>query len=51
MWLSRLKIQLVSMKLQVRSLVLLSGLRIWRCHKLWCSSQMWLEPCIAMAVV
>ena len=29
------RIQRGTMRLQVRSLVLLSGLRLWRCHKLW----------------
>ena len=28
------------MRLWVRSVALLSGLRIWCCHKLWCRSQM-----------
>ena len=35
------------MSLQVRSLALLNGLRIWRCHELWCRLQMWLGSCIA----
>ena len=30
------QIQLGTMKLQVRTLALLRGLRIWRCHELWC---------------
>uniref|UniRef100_A0A8D1N7W4 Enolase-phosphatase E1 n=2 Tax=Sus scrofa TaxID=9823 RepID=A0A8D1N7W4_PIG len=30
------------MRLRVRSLVLLSGLRIRRCHEQWCRSQTWL---------
>ena len=29
----------------------LSGLRIWHCHELWCKSKMWLESCVAVAVV
>ena len=33
------------------SLALLSGLRIWHCHELWCRSKMRLGSCIAMAVV
>jgi len=37
----RKRIQLGTMRLQVRSLASLSGLRIWRCHELWCSSQLW----------
>ena len=34
----------------VGSLALLSGLRIQRCHRLWCRSQMLLGSCIAVAV-
>ena len=30
---------------------LLSGLRIWHCHELWCSSQMWLRSGVAVVVV
>ena len=44
-------IKLASMRLRVRSLTLLSGLKIWRCCELWCRSQMWLGSRIAMAVV
>ena len=36
LWLSRLRTQLVSMRMQVRSRAQLSGLRIWRCCELWC---------------
>ena len=36
------RIWLASMRTQVQSLALLSGLRIPRCHELWCRSQMWL---------
>ena len=32
-------IRLGTMTLQVPSLASLSGLRIWRCHKLWCRLQ------------
>ena len=32
------RIQLGTMKLQVRSLASLSGLRIWHCCELWCRS-------------
>ena len=35
----------------VRSLALLSGLRIQRCLELWCRSQTWLRFCFAVAVV
>ena len=31
-----------TMRLQVRSLASLSGLRIWHCRELWCRSQTWL---------
>ena len=44
------RIQLVFMRMWVRSLALFSGLRIQRCHKLWCRSQMWLGSYIAVAV-
>ena len=39
------------MRLQVRSLPLLSGLRIWRCYELWCRSQMQLRSHVAVAVL
>ena len=38
------------MRLRVRSLALLLGLRIWRCRELWCGSQTWLRSCVAVAV-
>ena len=31
--------------------LLLSGLRIWRCPELWCTSQTWLGSAVAVAVV
>ena len=34
------QIQLGTMRLHVQSLALLSELRIWHCHELWCRSQM-----------
>ena len=40
------QIRLGTMSLQVRSL---SGLRIRRCHELWCRSQMQLGSAVAMA--
>ena len=43
-------IQLGTMKLRVRSLALLSGLRILHCHGLWCSLKTWLGSGIAVAV-
>ena len=48
-WLSGLRTRLVSMRMQVRSLASLSGLRIWRCHDLWCRLQTLLRSCIAVA--
>ena len=39
------------MRLRVRSLALLSGLRIWFCRELWCRLQTRLRCCIAVAVV
>ena len=39
------------MKMRVRSLVSLSGLRIRHCHELWYSSEMWLRSGVAVAVV
>ena len=38
------------MRLQVRSLASLSGLRIWYCRELWCSSQMWLGSDVAVTM-
>ena len=32
-------------------LALLSGLRIQRCHELWCRLQMWLRSRVAVALV
>ena len=45
------QIQLGTMSFQVRFLASLSGLRIRRCHELWCRSQTWLRSSIAVAVV
>ena len=39
----------VSLRRRVRFLASPSGLRIWRCHKLWCSLQMWLRSGVAMS--
>ena len=33
------------MWLRIRSLALLSGLRIRDCHELWCRSQIWVVRC------
>ena len=50
LWLSGLRTQLVSMRMQVQSLALFNGLRIWSCHKLWHRSQIWRGSSIAVAV-
>ena len=47
----RKRIRLGTMKLWVRSPASLRGLRIWRCHELWCRSQTRLGSCPAVAVV
>ena len=39
------------MRMQLRSLALLSGLRIQRCHELQCRSKMWLGSGIVVAMV
>ena len=39
LWFRGFWTQLVSMRMRVRSLALLSGLRIWHCHELWCKLQ------------
>ena len=39
-----------SMRVRVRSLALLSGLRIWHCSELWCRSQTQLRSRIAVAL-
>ena len=49
--LSGLGAQLVFMGMWVRSLPLLSGLRIWYGHELWYRSQTWLGSGVAVAVV
>ena len=51
LWLSRLRTQLVSMRIQVQSLASDSGLRIWCYHEPWCSSQMWLRSSVTVALV
>ena len=45
------KPNVVSVRMQVWSLALLSGLRIQGCHNLQCRWQMWFGSCIAVAVV
>ena len=39
------------MRMQIQSLAVLSGLRIWHCHELQCRLQMWLRSGVAVAVV
>ena len=39
-----------TMRLRVRSLVSLSGLRIQRRRELWCRLQTWLGSCIPVAL-
>ena len=41
----------VSMRMQVRSLASLSGLRIWGCRDLWARLQRRLRSCVAVAEV
>ena len=50
-WLTRLRIQLASMRMQVLPLASLSGLRIQRCHKLQQRLQVRLRSHVAVAVV
>ena len=50
MWLSGLQTQLLSMRMQIRFLALLSGLRIRNCRELWCRSQPRLRSWVAMTV-
>ena len=47
----RKRTRLGTMRLRVRSLALLNGLRIQRCQELWCRLQMWLRSRIAVAGV
>ena len=50
LWHSGLRTQLVSMRIQVRSLASLSGLRVQRCCELWCRSQTRLGSRAAVAL-
>ena len=45
------RISLGTMRMQVRSLALISGSEIWCCHELWCRSQMSLGSAVVVAVV
>ena len=49
-WLGGLGTQLVSMRMEVRSLASLSGLRIRCCRELWCRSKTQLGSGLAVAV-
>ena len=49
-WRSGWRIRLGTPGLRVRSLALLSGLRIRRCCELWCGSRMWLGSQVAVAL-
>ena len=51
LWLSRLRTQLVSVRMHVQYLASLNGLRILHFHELWCWSQMQLRSHVAVAVV
>ena len=48
LWLSGKRTWLASMRMQVWSLVLLSGLRIQHCYELWCRLQTWLRSGVAV---
>ena len=50
-WLSRLRIQLVSMRTWVQSLACSVGYRIQHCHELWCGLLMKLRSHVSVAVV
>ena len=50
LWLSGQQIQLGTMRLRVRFLAFLRGLRIRRCRDLWCKSQTRLGSLVAVAV-
>ena len=51
LWLSELGTRLASMRMQVRSLASVSGLRIWHCHKLQCWLPMGFQSLVAVAVM
>ena len=51
LWLSRLRTRLISMRMCVRSLALLSGLWIQCYRVLWCRLQTWLGSGVTVAVV
>ena len=50
-WLNGLGTQLASVRMRVRSLASLSGLRIQPCHELWCRSQTQLGSHVIVAVM
>ena len=49
LWCSGEQIRLGTMRLWDRSLALFSGLKIWRCHELWCGLQTQLRSRLAVA--
>ena len=49
LWLSGLRTALVSMRMSVRSLALLSGLSIFCCHKSWLQMQLGSQAAVAAA--
>ena len=60
LWLSGLRPDIVSLRMQVLSLDLLSGLRIWHCHSCsigpkWCSDPellwLWCTPAAAALIL
>ena len=50
-WHSGSRTRLGTMRLRVRFLALLRGLRIWCCRELWCGLQTRLGSCVAVALV
>ena len=50
LWLSELRTRPESIRMWIQFLALLSGLKIWRYHELWCRSQTWLGSREVMAV-
>ena len=45
------EMNLIAMRIQVRPLASISGLRIQHCLELWCRSQTWFRSFIAVAVI
>ena len=51
LWLGGWGLNIVSMRMKVWFLAMLSGLRIWHFPNMWCRSQMQLRSSVAVAVV